>query len=117
MKIKENHEWIREFPGAITVCDETGIILEMNKKAEEVFKEDGGKALVGKNALDCHPEPSRSKMTELLESHQPNIYTIEKKGKKKLIYQAPWLKDGKFGGIVELSLELPNEIPHHIREG
>jgi transcriptional regulator with PAS, ATPase and Fis domain len=117
MKIIENHAWITEFPGAITVCDETGIIIEMNKKAEEVFKEDGGKALLGKNALDCHPEPSRSKMIAMLESHQPNIYTIEKMGKKKLIYQVPWFKNGKFGGIVELSLELPNEIPHHIREG
>ena len=27
------HEWISEFPAAITVCDKDGIILEMNDKA------------------------------------------------------------------------------------
>lgn len=116
MKISEN-SWIDEFPGAVTVCDEKGIILSMNQKAAETFRDDGGLSLVGKNALDCHPEPSRTKFAEMLKSHQENIYTIEKNGKKKLIYQAPWFKKGVFGGIVELSLEIPMEMPHFIREG
>jgi hypothetical protein len=53
----------------------------------------------------------------MLKSHQENIYTMEKKDKKKLIYQAPWFHEGVFGGIVELSLEIPMEMPHFIREG
>jgi transcriptional regulator with PAS, ATPase and Fis domain len=109
--------WIEEFSGSVTVCDENGIILSMNKKAEEVFKEDGGISLVGKNALDCHPEPSRSKFAEMLKTHLENVYTIEKRGKKKLIYQSPWFNKGIFGGIVELSLEIPMELPHFVREG
>jgi transcriptional regulator with PAS, ATPase and Fis domain len=109
--------WIDEFPGAITVCDETGIILSMNQKAVETFQADGGLSLVGKNALDCHPEPARSKFVDMLKSHQANVYTIEKKGKRKLIYQAPWFNKGAFGGIVELSLELPSVMPHFVREG
>ncbi len=48
--------------------------------------------------------------------HEKNVYTIEKKGKKKLIYQAPWFLDGAFGGLVELSLEIPFEMPHFIRD-
>jgi transcriptional regulator with PAS, ATPase and Fis domain len=113
----EDHAWIDEFPGAVTVCDGAGVILAMNQKAVEVFKNDGGKSLIGKNALDCHPEPTRSKFVELLSNHKVNVYTIEKRGKKKMIYQAPWFRKGVFSGIVELSLELPDAIPHHKREG
>ena len=116
MEIPDN-SWIDEFPGAITICDDKGFILSMNQKAVEVFRDDGGLSLVGKNALDCHPEPSRSKFAEMLKSQQENVYTIEKKGKKKLIYQSPWYRQGVFGGIVEISLEIPMEIPHFIREG
>ena len=47
---------MEEFPAAITVCDSAGIILEMNAKAAEDFKDDGGRQLIGKNLLDCHPE-------------------------------------------------------------
>ena len=36
------HEWIEEFPVAITVCDKEGLILEMNEAAETFFKKDGG---------------------------------------------------------------------------
>ncbi len=112
----ELHEyWSDDFPAAITVCDEDGIILYMNKNSEEVFNEDGGKSLLGKNALDCHPEPARSKFAQMLKDHSTNVYTISKKGKRKLIYQAPWYKNGKFCGIVELALEIPQEMPHFER--
>jgi transcriptional regulator with PAS, ATPase and Fis domain len=108
-------DWMDEFPGAITICDTEGVILAMNQYAGEVFKEDGGKSLVGKNALDCHPEPARSKFAQMLKDHATSVYTIGKKGKKKLIYQAPWYKNGKFCGIVELSLEIPQEMSHFER--
>ena len=104
------------FPAAITVCDPDGIILEMNAKAAEAFAEDGGRGLIGKNLLDCHPEPARSKMERLLDKQQKNVYTIEKNGKKKLIYQTPWYKDGVYSGFVELSIEIPFEMPHFIRD-
>ena len=111
-----NHAWIKSFPAAITVCDTIGIILEMNDKAARTFEKDGGANLVGRNMLDCHPEPARGKAERLLAAREKNVYTIEKKGKKKLIYQAPWYHDGVFGGLVELSLEIPFEMPHFIRE-
>ncbi len=109
------HEWIEEFPAAVTVCTADGILLEMNDKAAKTFEKDGGLALIGKNILECHPEPARAKTEELLAARQRNIYTIEKNGVKKLIYQSPWYKDGKYAGLVELSLEIPFEIPHFVR--
>jgi transcriptional regulator with PAS, ATPase and Fis domain len=108
-------KWIKEFPGGITVCDAQGIILDMNDTAVDIFKNDGGKELIGKNVLDCHPEPSRSKLKQLMDERKQNIYTIEKKGKKKLIYQTPWYENGMYKGLVELSLEIPYYLPNIIR--
>lgn len=107
--------WFEEFPGAITVCDPTGIILEMNAQAAKSFADDGGKSLIGKNLLDCHPEPARSKTKRLLENRQKNVYSIEKNGVKKLVYQTPWYSEGKFAGLVELVLEIPFAMPHFVR--
>ncbi len=110
-----DHEWIKEFPAAITVCDAQGRILEMNDRAAKTFEKDGGYALVGKNLLDCHSEQSRSKVEGLLATHEKNVYTIEKNGVKKLIFQSPWYKNGEYAGFVELSLEIPFEMPHFVR--
>jgi transcriptional regulator with PAS, ATPase and Fis domain len=111
-----NPNWAKEFPGAITVCDEAGRILAMNDRSVESFASDGGAALVGTNVLDCHPEPSRTKLEELFRTGRTNVYTIEKGGKKKLIFQAPWSREGIFAGLVELSLEIPFDMPHFVRD-
>ena len=107
--------WIKEFPAAVTVCDEEGFILEMNDKAAKSFEKDGGRKLIGSNLLDCHPEPARTKTERLLSSRERNVYTIEKNGVKKLIYQSPWYQNGQYAGFVELSLEIPFEMPHFLR--
>ena len=112
----QDHAWIVEFPAAVTVCDADGIILEMNARAIESFADDGGAALIGRNVLDCHPEPSRSQLTSMLASGQKNVYTIRKKGVKKLIYQSPWYHKGAYAGFVELSLPIPDEMPHFDRD-
>jgi hypothetical protein len=107
-----NINWARELPAAVTVCDRNGVILEMNDKAKSTFSGD----LVGRSVLDCHPEPARAKLAELLATGKSNVYTIEKKGVKKLIYQSPWYRDGQFAGLVEISLELPASLPHFQRD-
>jgi transcriptional regulator with PAS, ATPase and Fis domain len=112
----ENHAWIKEFPAAITVCDTDGILLEMNDKSAKTFAKDGGRELIGKNMLDCHPDPARGKVERLMEKRQASVYTIEKNGIKKLIYQSPWYIKGEFAGFVELSMEIPFEMPHFIRD-
>ena len=82
------HEWIKEFPAAITVCNAEGIILEMNDKAAKTFEKDGGYKLIGASMFDCHPDPARGKVERLLAAKVKNVYTIEKNGVKKLIYQS-----------------------------
>ena len=44
-----------------------------------------------------------------------SVYTIEKNGVRKMIYQTPWRVDGVVGGLAEISMEIPAEMPHHIR--
>ena len=108
-------DWIREFPASVTVCNRDGVILEMNERAAQGYEQEGGRDLIGRNLLDCHPEQARSKMQSLLASGEKNVYTIEKNGMKKLIYQSPWFAGGSYAGFVELALEIPWEMPHFIR--
>jgi transcriptional regulator with PAS, ATPase and Fis domain len=115
MKIHE-HAWVKEFPGAVTVCDPDGVILEMNDRAALVFEEDGGRDLIGKNVFDCHPEPARSQLAAMMKTRQNNVYTIERNGVKKVIYQSPWYLNGEYAGFIELSLEVPFEMPHFVRD-
>ena len=90
-------DYMKELNVAITVCDKEGKILQMNEKSQ---KTNHGN-LVGQNVFDCHPEPARTKLGELMEQHATNAYTIEKGGVKKLIYQTPWYENGEFMGLVE----------------
>jgi transcriptional regulator with PAS, ATPase and Fis domain len=110
------HAWIKEFPAAVTVCDQEGMLLEMNDKAAKTFESDGGYELIGKNMLDCHPGLSRTKTEHLLAAKEKNVYTLEKKGVKKLIYQSPWYQNGEYAGFVEISLEIPFDLPHFVRK-
>jgi transcriptional regulator with PAS, ATPase and Fis domain len=110
-------DWANLFPGAVTFCDKEGIIIYMNSAAQEIFNDDGGAALIGTSLLDCHPEPSRSQIVDMLDNQLNNTYTIEKKEIKKIIHQAPWFdSEGDFGGLVEISFEIPMEMDHIIRK-
>jgi hypothetical protein len=55
-------------------------------------------------------------LKDLLDNEKLNAYTIEKNGIKKLIYQVPWYENGEFGGLIELSMPIPFEMPHFVRE-
>ncbi|MBA4374259.1 MAG: diguanylate cyclase [Thermodesulfovibrio sp.] len=112
----EKNTWVEEFAGSVVVCDPEGIILEMNEKAVKTFQKSGGAELIGSNLLDCHPEPSRSKLIELMEQRRTNMYTIEKNGVKKFIYQSPWYLKGEYRGFLEMVLEVPAILPHFIRD-
>jgi len=111
----ENHSWFEELPVAITVSDASGNLIEMNDLARNTFgfTEDEYKSI---NMLDCHPEPARSKLIELMNHQQSNIYTIEKNGAKKMIIQIPWYTEGSYQGHVEISVSLPETVPHFIRK-
>lgn len=112
----QKHKWVDEFPGAVTVCDPDGVTLEMNDRASRMFRDQGGAALVWTNLFDCHPEPALAKLKRVMEQKSPNVYTIEKKGIKKIIYQTPWYIDGNYNGFVEIVMDLPEAVPHFIRD-
>lgn len=111
-----SEQWVKEFPVAITVSDQTGTIIEMNDKSAKTFEKYGGDKLIGRNLMEVHPAGACQKINEIMEKKAANAYTIEKNGIKKLIYQTPWYKDGEYAGLVELSLELPAEMPHFVRK-
>jgi PAS domain-containing protein len=111
-----SREWLDAIPGAVTVCDPRGVVVEMNEAAARGFAKDGGRGLIGRSLLDCHPEPARGKVARLLETRRPNVYTIEKNGARRLVYQAPWLRAGEFAGLIEIVLDLPADVPHFVRE-
>jgi PAS domain-containing protein len=108
-------EWTKELPASITVCDTEGTILSMNDRACTTFEADGGAALIGTNLLACHPEPSRTQLATMLRQQKSNVYTIEKQGVRKLIFQSPWYEQGAYRGFVEIAIPLPAEMPHFIR--
>jgi transcriptional regulator with PAS, ATPase and Fis domain len=109
-------EYFEKLDGNVIVCDAEGIIIYMNETAIRNYANDGGGALIGQNLMDCHNENSRRKILEIMKTHQKNVYTIEKRGRKKIIHQAPWMDGDVFKGIVELSLEIPFEMPHYKRD-
>lgn len=100
---------------AVTICDKEGRIIEMNEQSREVNLKPG-QDLIGKNVLDCHPEPARSLLERLMAHQEKHVYTIEKGDKKKLIYQIPWYKEGEYAGFIELSMVIPHDMPHYIRK-
>lgn len=105
----------RNLPFAVTACDNEGIIIYMNEKSRATFIKNESESLIGKSLFDCHGEKSAVKIKELLTEGTTNSYTILKNGLKKLIYQCPWYKDGKVAGLVEISLVIPEEMPHFVR--
>lgn len=106
----ENYEWAEQMNCAVTVCDTEGKILFMNEKSRATFGDMTGQSMIG-----CHSERSRQKIRELIDTGGTNAYTIDKNGVRKMIYQTAWMKDGKAGGLVEISMVIPAEMPHYVR--
>jgi len=108
--------WVKEFSGTVTVCDKEGVIIGLNDASIRQFSERGGETLIGSCIYDCHPEPARTKFKELMKSRRQNIYTIQKDGRKKLVFQSPWFRNGEFAGYLDMTVEIPWEMPHYNRD-
>ncbi len=113
--MEEITNWAKSLNCAITVSNADGIIIYMNEKSGKTFEKWGGLELIGKSMYNCHSPKSDETIKRMLDKGDTNVYTIEKAGIKKMIYQTPWYKDGKVAGLVEISLEIPFELPHFIR--
>jgi len=111
--IPEYLQWPDNVNCAITVCDMDGVILYMNDRAKETFASHGD--LIGKNLFECPSEESKAKIRNMLATGESNAYTISKNGLRKVIYQTPWRRDGKIAGMAEISMAVPEEMPHYIR--
>jgi transcriptional regulator with PAS, ATPase and Fis domain len=112
----KNPDWIEALPTEVTVTDAAGTIIAMNARSRETFAADGGGALVGRSVFDCHPEAARAKTEALYARQQPNHYTIRKAGQRKIVHQVPYFTDGAFAGIVEISVPIPDDLPHFDRD-
>jgi hypothetical protein len=88
----------------------------MNERSRETFANDGGGALIGRSVFDCHPEPALTKTRQLYAAQRANHYTICRNGQKKIIHQMPWLVGGAFAGFVEISIPIPDDLPHFERD-
>jgi transcriptional regulator with PAS, ATPase and Fis domain len=108
-------DWYDSLPVPVTFCDSDGIIVAMNDAAAKSFADRGGRALIGSNLLDCHNVDSQAKIRRMLAEHSQSVYTSEKNGRKLLVYQAPWYRDGEFAGLVEISFDVPMNIPNNVR--
>jgi transcriptional regulator with PAS, ATPase and Fis domain len=109
-------EWVNGVAATVLVCDAQGTIIYMNDEAEHYLQEEGGRRLIGSSVLDCHTGAAREKTMRLFAEQRANNYTICKNGQKKVIHQLPWFSAGQFAGVVELSVEVPEVLPHFDRK-
>lgn len=106
--------WADEMDCAVTVCDSEGTVIYMNRKSEETFNKDG-RSMIGQSMIPCHSPRSQEKIREMLQKGTTNSYTILKNGVKKMIYQTPWRENGIVMGLVEISMVIPEDMPHYVR--
>ncbi len=103
--------FIEHLDSNVIVSDKNMTVIYMNKKAIAQY----GMEVMGANLLDCHNEQSRETILRIMDKREKNVYTIEKNGVKKMIYQTPWIEGDELMGIVEISLVIPMEMPHFVR--
>lgn len=110
-------DWAYGMNCAVTVADADCNIIYMNERSRQTFAARGGANLIGHNLMDYHNERSRAIIRNLLATGGTNSYTIEKGGLHKLIYQTAWRDSaGLVAGLVEISMVIPAELPHYIRD-
>lgn len=112
--METNFNWAEDMNCAVTVSDKSGVIVFMNRKSRETFSKNG-ETMVGRSMMPCHNPRSQEKIREMLEKGTSNSYTIEKHGVRKMIYQTPWREGGEIMGLVEISMVIPEEMPHYVR--
>lgn len=106
--------WADDIGCAVTICDSEGRILYMNNRSRETFARHGD--IIGHDLFAYHPEHAQKQIRHMLDTGETNAYSITKNGRKKIIYQTPWRKDGEVAGLVEISIPLPENMKHFDRD-
>ncbi|PID90440.1 MAG: hypothetical protein CSA97_02870 [Bacteroidetes bacterium] len=99
---------------AVTITDLEGRIVYLNPRSAEVNAGGDASKLLGEQVRDCHSARSNA-IIERLMAGETNVYTISKKGQRKLIYQSPWRVGGEVKGLIEFSIVIPEDMPHYDR--
>lgn len=117
MEHKNIPDWAFRMNCAVTVADADCNIIYMNERSRQTFSNRGGADLIGHNLMDYHNDRSKEIIRRLLAEGGTNAYTIEKEGLKKMIFQTAWFDDeGHVAGLVELSMVIPADMPHYVRQ-
>ena len=74
-------KYFQEADIAVTVCDKTGKIIDMNEQSRQVNLKPG-QELIGSNVLDCHPEPARSMLEDDASGAKARLYDREEWAKE-----------------------------------
>lgn len=107
-------DWAEGIGAAVTLCDAQCRIIYMNERSRKTFARHGD--IIGHDLLSYHPEHAQRQIRHMLATGDTNAYTISKEGQKKLIFQTPWRDStGAIGGLAEISIPLPSDMPHYIR--
>lgn len=106
-------DWAREMDCAITVCDANADIIYMNDSSRRINSPEAD--IIGHNLRQYHPPRAIEIIDRLLREGGYNAYTISKRGQRKMIYQAAWRRQGQIAGLVEISMVIPEELPHYDR--
>lgn len=109
-------DWAFRMNCAVTVSDADCNIIYMNERSRETFAARGGASIIGHNLMEYHSDRSKEIIHRLLAEGGTNAYTISKAGQKKLIFQTAWRdEEGRVAGLVELSMVIPEDMPHYVR--
>ena len=109
-------DWAYGMGCAVTVADADCRIIYMNERSRQTFAARGGADLIGHNLMDYHNDRSKAIIRRLLAEGSTNCYTIEKEGLHKMIFQTAWRDaEGRVAGLVELSMVIPEDMPHYVR--
>ena len=109
-ELQRVQDWLELYPAPVTICDAHGVIVAMNYASQKNFARRGGGALIGTSLFDCHPPAANKKIQYMLQNQKAETYIVERKGKKRLVHQAPWYKEGKFAGLMETIIDLSDDI-------
>lgn len=111
--MQKTFDYLENVAFAATVCDKDGVVVYQNACAR---KRDGG--VVGQNLYDCHSKKSQEIIRHMIETGESNTYEIIRHGKRRLLHQTPWFEesDDNIAGLIELSVELPDEYPTFNRD-
>lgn len=116
MDLDKLPDWAFRMNCAVTVADKDCNVIYMNELSRATFAARGGADIIGHNLMEYHNDRSKEIIRRLLAEGGTNVYTISKGGQKKMIYQTAWRDDtGATAGLVEISMVIPEEMPHYVR--